>query len=139
MGAEPYLLGSSITAIVGQRVVRKVHEDCKVSYSSDEAVTNELKSVLGRLWPGKDGEPILLYKGEGDKECGDTGYFGRIGIFEVLPVTPKISRLILERASPAEIEDKAREEGMVTMKQDGFLKALSGITSIEEVLRVGEE
>ncbi|KKQ98735.1 MAG: General secretory pathway protein E [Candidatus Woesebacteria bacterium GW2011_GWB1_39_12] len=137
MGAEPYLLASSMTAIVGQRVVRKIHEGCKTSYVAQPKVVEEMKGVLGNLWPkGKDNS---IYKGKGDVDCGNSGYFGRVAVFEVLPVTEKISRLILERASSAEIETEARNEGMITMKQDGYLKVLEGITTAEEVLRVAQE
>ena len=137
MGAEPYLLASSMTAIVAQRVVRQIHKDCKVGYTPDPKVLADMKSVLGSLWPiNRDGQ---LYKGEGDPECGNSGYFGRVGIFEVLPITEKISRLILERAASSAIEREAREEGMITLKQDGYLKVLEGISTIEEVLRVAQE
>ncbi|KKQ93258.1 MAG: General secretory pathway protein E [Candidatus Woesebacteria bacterium GW2011_GWB1_39_10b] len=137
MGAEPYLLASSMTAIVSQRVVRKIHDDCKVSYAAEPKVIEEMKGVLDSLWPkGKDAN---IYKGKGDPECGGSGYFGRVAIFEVLPVTEKISRLILERASSAEIEKEAKSEEMITMKQDGYLKVLEGITTVEEVLRVAQE
>jgi type IV pilus assembly protein PilB len=138
MGAEPYLLASSITAIAAQRVVRKIHEDCKFDYKPDPKVVEEMKSTLGNLWQ-KTEDNIKLYRGKGDKECGSSGYYGRVAIFEVLPVSEKVSRLILERATGAQIERVAREEGMITMKQDGYLKALEGITSIEEVLRVAQE
>jgi type II secretory ATPase GspE/PulE/Tfp pilus assembly ATPase PilB-like protein len=137
MGAEPYLLASSMTAIVAQRVVRKTHDKCKEAYTPDPKIIEEMKTILGTLWPqGRDGQ---LYKGKGDAECGDTGYYGRIGIFEVLPVTEKISRLILERKAASDIEKVAREEGMITLKQDGYLKVLEGITTIDEVLRVAQE
>lgn len=137
MGAEPYLLASSLTAVVAQRVVRKIHEKCKEVYLPDPKVAEEIKVGLGNLWPAaSEGK---LYKGKGDAECGNSGYFGRVGIFEVLPVTEKISRLILERAASAMIEKQAREEGMITLKQDGFLKVLDGITTLEEILRVAQE
>lgn len=138
MGAEPYLLASSMTAVLAQRVVRKIHEDCKVEYEADKKVIEEMKSVLGNLWP-VDKKDNKLYKGEGCDECGDSGYYGRIGIFEVMPVTEKISRMILERSPASEIEHQARTEGMITMKQDGYLKVLEGITTPEEVLRVAQE
>ena len=137
MGAEPYLLASSMTAIVAQRVVREIHEKCKKAYTPDPKVIEDVKGVLGTLWP-KDGK-TTLYKGTGDADCNNTGYYGRIGIFEVLPVTEKISRLILERAPSSKIESQAREEGMITLKQDGYMKVLEGISSIEEVLRVAQE
>jgi type IV pilus assembly protein PilB len=137
MGAEPYLLASSMTAVVAQRVVRKVHDKCKTSYQPDPKVVEQMKAVLGPLWQGQDN--ITLWKGQGDPECNNTGYYGRVGIFEVLPVTERISRLILERVAAADIEKLAKEEGMVSLKQDGMLKVLEGITTIEEVLRVAEE
>ena len=137
MKAEPYLLASSMTAIVAQRVVRKVHEDCKTSYTPEPKVVEELKKVLGPLWQPK-GE-VKLYKGKGDTDCGNTGYYGRIGIFEVLPVTEKIGRLILERASAPAVQKQAVAEGMVSLKQDGYLKVVEGVSSMEEVLRVAQE
>lgn len=137
MGAEPYLLASSMTAVVAQRVVRRVHEKCREGYDPDANIQGEIKSVVGNLWPID--KPMKLFKGKGDEECGNSGYYGRVGIYEVLPVTEKVSRLILERASSADIEKQAKEEGMITLKQDGYLKALEGVTSIEEVLRVAQE
>ncbi|MGB6838990.1 MAG: ATPase, T2SS/T4P/T4SS family, partial [Microgenomates group bacterium] len=137
MGAEPYLLASSITAVVAQRVVRKIHDKCRVSYDADPKVVEEIKDILGSLWP--DGKAVKLYKGKGDAECNNSGYYGRVGIFEVLPVTEKISRLILEHKSAFEIEKQAREGGMITLKQDGYSKVLEGTTTLEEVLRVAQE
>lgn len=137
MGAEPYLLASSMTAIVAQRVGRKIHEACKVSYEPDKEVTAEVLSHLGPLWP-KD-KPVKFYKGQGCQECGNSGYFGRVGIFEVLPVTDNVSKLILQRAPASEIAKVAKDEGMVSLKQDGYLKVLEGITTIEEILRVAQE
>jgi type IV pilus assembly protein PilB len=138
MRAEPYLLASSITAIVAQRVVRKIHEDCKTEYVPEPKVIEEMKMTLGTLWP-KDKRNVQLFRGKGDPDCGNTGYIGRIGIFEVLPVSEKISRLILEHASSADIEKVAVSEGMIAMKQDGYMKVLEGITTVEEVLRVAQE
>lgn len=137
MGAEPYLLASSITAIMGQRVLRKIHPACRVDYVPDEKIVAEIKNSLGNLW--KPSGQVKFYKGQGCAECGNTGYFGRVAIFEVLPVSEKVSRLILERASSADIEAAAKAEGMVTMKQDGYLKVVEGMTSVEEVLRVAQE
>jgi type IV pilus assembly protein PilB len=137
MGSEPYLLTSSMTAIIAQRVARKVHDACKESYVPDPKIIEEMKVVLGPLWPkDHDGK---LYKGKGCQECANSGYYGRVGLFEVLPVTDSIGRMILERSTSTDIEAKAKEEGMVTLKQDGYLKVLSGETTIEEVLRVAQE
>jgi type II secretory ATPase GspE/PulE/Tfp pilus assembly ATPase PilB-like protein len=137
MGAEPYLLASSMTAVVAQRVVRKIHDKCKVAYDADAKVVSEIKATLGNLWP--DGKTVKLYKGKGCGECNNSGYYGRVGIFEVLSITEKVSRLILERSPASVIEKQAREEGMITLKQDGYLKVLEGITTLEETLRVAQD
>jgi len=137
MGAEPYLLASSMTCIVAQRVVRVIHNQCKEAYIPDPKVVQEIKQELGNLWQPQG--QVKLYRGKGDVECGNTGYYGRIGIFEVLPVTEKIGKLILERSSAAEIEKEAVAEGMITLKQDGLLKVTEGITTVEEVLRVAQD
>lgn len=137
MGAEPYLLASTITAIVGQRVVRKVHAECKTQYKPDAAIVTEMKSVLGPLTPqGGIGD---LFKGEGDPDCSHSGYYGRIGIFEVLTVSEKIGSLVLGRTPANKIEEAARTDSMITMKQDGYMKVLEGITTVDEVLRVAQE
>ena len=140
MGAEPFLLASTMTAVVAQRVVRRIHEQCKEVYAPPQSVVDDIKAVLGPLMPPlpPDGK-IKLYKGKGDTQDGNTGYLGRMGIFEVMPITEKIGRLILERQPASEIEKQAREEGMISMKQDGYLKTLEGITTIEEALRVAQE
>lgn len=137
LGAETFLLASTINAIMAQRIVRRICPTCKESFVPDPKIIGEIKNVLGRFLP-QNGE-VKLYKGKGCKECNGEGYLGRIGIFEVLPVSSKIASLILEKPEVAIIEKQAIEEGMITMKQDGFLKALGGITTIEEVLRVAQE
>jgi type II secretory ATPase GspE/PulE/Tfp pilus assembly ATPase PilB-like protein len=137
MGAEPYLLASSITAIAAQRVLRKIDEKTKESYLPDPKIIAEMKTVLGPLWPkDHDGK---LFRGKPTPENNNSGYHGRIAIFEVMPATETIGRLILERSSANQIDEKARAEGMITLKQDGYLKVLEGITTIEEVLRVAQE
>lgn len=135
MGAEPFLLASAVNAVLGQRILRKVCGHCRVAYSPSPEVVDNIKQVLDRLTPNKT---LQLYKGGGCNECGNTGYQGRTGIYEFLVVSEKISQLILSRASASEIEKQARMEGMITMKQEGYLKALEGVTTLEEVLRVAE-
>jgi len=135
--AEPFLLASSLTCLVAQRICRRVCPDCKEEYEPLPEIVGDIKKVLGKLLPPK--KEIKLTRGKKCSTCNNTGYLGRIGIFEVLPVTEKIARLILERAPAGDIEKQAIEEGMITMKQDGYLKALEGITTIEEVLRVAQE
>jgi len=141
MEMEPFLLASSMTCVVGQRVARKICQHCRQAYKPPVEVVEDLKQVLGPLFDGflknKQGE-VQLYKGGQCEECNGTGYSGRVGVFEVLPVTEKIGRLILERAPSSKIETQAKEDGMVGMKQDGYLKVLEGVTTLEEVLRVAE-
>lgn len=141
LGAEPFLLSSSLNAVVGQRIVRKICPHCKESYEPPEMIVADIKQVLGNLLPPdkiKDGK-LELFKGKGCDECGSTGFLGRVGIFEVLPVSDKISKMILTHSDANDIERQAKEEGMITMKEDGYLKAVEGVTTIEEVLRVAQD
>lgn len=141
MGAEPYLVASALNAVVAQRVVRRICNACKETYEPPEQLIADIKKVLGNLFSSaklNEGK-VLLYRGKGCSECGNTGYSGRIGIFEVLPVEEKVGRLVLEHASSDDVEKQAVESGMITMKQDGYLKTLEGITTIEEVLRVAQD
>ncbi len=140
MKAEPYLLASTMTCIVGQRVARKICSVCRKPYDPAVAVEEDIRKVLGKLFPNTDPTKRLqLYKGEGCEQCGGTGYKGRMGIYEVLPMTERVGRLILERSAASDIENQAVNEGMVTMKQDGYLKVVEGVTTIDEVLRVAQE
>lgn len=139
MGAESYLVSSTVTAIVGQRVVRKICPTCKVGKAASPEIVQRLKAGVGKLHSFDSTKSLQLYIGSGCKECNNTGYLGRVGIFEVLVISEKIARLILSREPAQGIEEEAITDGMVTMKQDGFLKVIEGITTIEEVLRVAEE
>jgi type IV pilus assembly protein PilB len=137
MGMEPFLLDSAINAVVGQRILRQICSHCKFAYTPPPEITENIKQVLGNLIP--QNKEIKLYKGKGCAVCGDLGYLGRTGVFEVLVISEKIMKLILERASASALEKQAIEEGMITLKQDGYLKALEGVTTLEEVLRVGQD
>ncbi len=139
MGVEPFLLTSALNAVVGQRVVRKICLRCKVEFNAPGEVLENIKSVLGKLLPTSMQNGIKLYKGQGCNFCGHIGYLGRIGIFEVLVISEKIAKLILDHASAQNIEQEAIDGGMVTMKQDGYLKVLEGVTTLEEVLRVAQD
>lgn len=140
LGAEPFLVVSTVNCILGQRIVRKICSFCKQDFEPPEEVVADIKNVLGKLYPTLEaGKKLRLYHGKGCNECNSTGYQGRIGVFEVLPISEKISRMILERVSSIAIEKQAVEEQMITMKQDGYLKAVESITSLEEVLRVAQD
>lgn len=142
MEAEPFLLASSMTCVVAQRVVRKICDGCRESYPPPPQILEEMQKVLGPLYEAYvsklGGKPVTLSRGRKCDKCGETGYKGRIGVFEVLKVTEKIGKLILERAPAIQIEQAAVGDGMVLMEQDGYLKALEGVTTLEEVMRVAK-
>ena len=146
MKAEPFLISSTLNVIVAQRLVRKLHE-VKEKYNLKEAAIKDLKKycdldkILKILLEEKLIKPkqtlkdIVFYKQKTSKECLE-GYKGRVGIYEVLPVTETIKDLIIKKADSDQIQEQAQKEGMRTMIEDGFIKAVQGVTSIEEVLRV---
>lgn len=140
LGAEPFLIASVLNASVAQRIVRKVCLSCKSDYTPSPEMQANIKDILGPLFPRQytEGKPILLSKGEGCNECNHTGYLGRIAIFEVLKITSAINTMILRQGGAKEIQDQAKKEGLITMKQDGYLKVLDQLTTIEEILRVAE-
>lgn len=139
-GIEPFLISSTVNAVFAQRLVRKICKTCVVSskLTEEEKYTINhnpaLKAVFHDLKKGLD--KITVYKGTGCKVCGQTGYSGRIGVFEVLEVSEKIKDLVSRRASSDEIMKVAKKEGMTTILEDGVKKVMSGVTTIEEVLRV---
>ncbi len=154
MGIEPFLIASTVRTVIGQRLVRRISEEGKQSYQSDAAETEALHEVLGKLLPEKDAEmaavaqdlgyeslPLkgqnayTLFKGM-DSPASPGGYKGRMGLYEVFPVSDAIKALILKRATSSEIQKVAEAEGMVSMREDGYLKALAGYTTLSEVNRV---
>ena len=140
LGAEPFLISSVLNASLAQRITRKICENCKEYYSPSPEIVENIKQVLGPVLPAKygRGEPMQIARGKGCQECNFSGYLGRIAIFEVLKITPAINKLILKASSAKDIEEQAKLEGLITMKQDGYLKVLECVTTIEEVLRVAE-
>ena len=142
LGTKPSLITPSINAIVGQRLVRKLC-DCKEAYEPAKESIESLKKILSIISPkAKVDIPKdipKLYRAKGCPKCNNLGYKGRIGIFEVFTINPEIEKLIMELASETELTMASLESGMITMLQDGILKALSGITSIDEVKRVTGE
>lgn len=139
MGVEPFLITSSINVVIAQRLVRKMCQNCKAEYAIPETVRAEIKDEIAHLKnikvAGFNEQELKFYHGTGCDQCTN-GYKGRIGIYEVLPMTPRIEELAVKKAPASDINKAAIEEGMITMKQDGILKALKGVTTIDEVLRV---
>ena len=138
MKAEPYLIASTVTCVVGQRVVRKICPTCRISKVPQKEIVEKMKEVLGGLFDYEKNKNLKLFEGRGCKECNNTGYLGRIGIFEVLLISEKIAKMIIVRSRAQDIAKQAVSEGMITMRQDGILKVLEGITTVEEVLREAE-
>ena len=144
MGVEEFLIASSVNLIIAQRLVRKVCENCKtedqLSKEMIEAITRELeKAFIPKDEIDKIIEDGKFYKGTGCDKCGKSGMKGRVGIYEVLEVSPEIVNLIAKKATSAQIQDMAQKEGMKLILVDGIEKAKKGITTVNEVLRVSIE
>jgi len=132
IGVEPYLISSSVIGVLAQRLIRNICPQCRVPYQTDQSMLAKLSEYFPELK-----EPITLYKGKGCKNCKQSGYWGRTGIFELLIVDERIKQLISEKASPQIIRETARETtGMISLRDDGLKKVLKGITTLEEVDRV---
>lgn len=130
MGVEPFLVASSVVGVLGQRLARTICPNCKEPY---EPSAEAIKRFGLSMFSDSD---LSFYRGRGCDNCKMTGYRGRTGIHEILTITDRVRALILRRSSTAEIKQAATEEGMSTMQDDGLNKVLSGVTSMEECLRV---
>ena len=130
MGIEPFLSASAVTLVLAQRLARRLCSECKEAYVPDEATLQHIE------FPYEPGKPPTLYRAKGCKKCNGIGYRGRMGVHEVMTMSEAIERLAVENASADEIKRQAIEEGMLTLRDDGFSKVKLGQTSIEEVLRV---
>lgn len=130
MGIEPFLITSSVNAYLAQRLARKICPSCKEPYKPAPKMLAELGIKPSQLKGGK------LFHGKGCPECLNTGYSGRVGIFELLVLTAGVRKMIMEHSEAPLIKEIAIKEGMVTLLQDGLNKAIEGITTVEEVLRV---
>ncbi len=131
MGIEPFLVGSALDCVLAQRLARRLCPKCKEAYEP----TPEM--LLANRFPWQDGMPLpTIYRPVGCSACSKTGYKGRLALHEVMAVTEEIERLTVERASSMAITKVAIEQGMITLRHDGLLKVLAGVTSIEEIFRV---
>jgi type IV pilus assembly protein PilB len=133
MGVESFLVSSAINCVLAQRLIRKLCPNCRVPYEPDPEVLNTLDFPMDKI----EGD-LMLYKSNenGCAKCSGTGYKGRIGLYEVMPMSEEIQRLTVKEASATMIMSQAIEEGLLTMRDDGFVKVSMGLTSIEEVMRV---
>ncbi len=155
MGAEPFLIASTVNVIIAQRLVRRLCVECRQTYTMDEKelVTlgklYDLDSVftylrndkIGKKYIGDatDFSTVQFYKAVGCDQCGGEGYKGRNGIYEVLEMTTDIRKLVTQEATTEQINDQAKKEGMASMIDDGFLNVIKGVTTLEEVMRVTKE
>jgi len=129
MGVEPFLISSSLIGILAQRLVRVICSKCRSKYTPTDEIMKDLDLPKG----------MEFYRGKGCEACKNTGYKGRIGIFELLIMTDSIKKMVVNRTSADDITKKALSEGMRTLRDDGLDKVRSGITTIDEVIRVTEE
>lgn len=131
MGIEPYLLGDSLVGIIAQRLVRRLCPECKESYEADEEEKRVLKVPQN--------EPLNLYKACGCEACGNTGYYGRIGVYEIMPISRKIKNLIASGANADEITAQAVTEGMNTLRMSASNYVKQGLTSFSEMMKITYE
>lgn len=139
MGVEPFLITSSLNAVVGQRLVRRICENCREKTVIPAAILSRVQKELSASPSGQlkdiNLDQLVFYHGRGCPNCTD-GYRGRVGIFEVMAMTEEIESLAVKRAPASEIQRASVKAGMVTMVQDGLMKALKGLTTVDEVMRV---
>jgi len=154
MHIEGFLLASTLNAVLAQRLIRRICPDCKEEIEAPKEVEEQMVEVLTAIEANKvlmmkdnevaksvksiNKEKIKLYKGKGCSKCGNTGYRGRIGMFELLTMSDEIGHAILDNAPASTIDQISREQGMITLTQDGYLRVLEGHTTLEEVMRVSD-
>jgi type II secretory ATPase GspE/PulE/Tfp pilus assembly ATPase PilB-like protein len=134
MGAEGYLLASTVNVIIAQRLVRKICQNCLEEFTPDKETLDYFEKILG-----KSIKEQKFYKGRAARSVVTTGYKSRIGIYELFVASEEIRKLTIARASGDDLKKQARKEGMRTMLEDGVDKVASGMTTLEEVLRAVRE
>jgi len=154
MEIEPFLIASTVSTVIGQRLVRKLCTKCRKATTATPATEAAITKMVGSLLPKSEAEAKALgysnlpkagsknfqvYQPVGCNQCNNTGYSGRIGIFEVFNLSPALEQLVVNHATTYEIQQQALKEGMITMRQDGIFKALGGITTVEEVIAKASE
>jgi len=127
MGVEPFLVSSAISGVLAQRLVRRICKECRQEYVPEKGdVPADFKIEKGQK----------LYRGAGCRDCRNSGYRGRLGIFEMLMITDQLRGMIVERRSATELQVVARKDGLKLMREDGWSKVLNGMTTVEEIVRV---
>jgi type II secretory ATPase GspE/PulE/Tfp pilus assembly ATPase PilB-like protein len=144
MGVKPFLIAPSLNAILGQRLARKICDECKEEIKLTAEQLTFVKKVVAEI-PKESGEKVApeaewkFLKGKGCKKCNDSGYKGRVGIYEILTMSTEIKTALGDNISEEKVKELAKAQGMTTMQQDGVLKVLDGHTTIEEIIRVAGE
>lgn len=144
MGVPPYLLSSSLELIIAQRLVRKLCDHCKQPVETGPELLEVVKKAMDKLHVEGEIDPALVsgmkfFVGKGCDKCNGIGYYGRVGLYEVFRMDNSIRKLLYDNASTMEILDVAQQHGMVTLEQAGIIKALQGVTSLDEVYRVARK
>jgi type IV pilus assembly protein PilB len=129
MGIEPFLVATSVNLIQAQRLIRRICKDCKKEHPTP------VEALVDIGFTPEEAQKLKTFKGKGCPSCNDTGYKGRIGLYEVMEITDEIRELILIGASALELRKKSIEDGMITLRESGLYKIRNGVTTIEEVLR----
>jgi type II secretory ATPase GspE/PulE/Tfp pilus assembly ATPase PilB-like protein len=135
MGAQDYLIASSLIGVLAQRLIRVICPSCKNEIFPVPEMLDEIEFTRGDAQKGPD----RFYEGTGCEQCGNTGFIGRLGIYELMPVNDDIRKLTVGKADSNQIRKKALENGMRPLRDDGWLKVRQGVTSIAEILRVTQE
>jgi general secretion pathway protein E len=133
IGVEPFLISSSVLAVVAQRLIRVLCKDCKQPYTPDETALKSIGIIQDQI------EEAIFYKAEGCENCFHTGYKGRTGIFETMRMESSLKSLILHTYDSNLIKSEAINQNMITLRQDGVQKVIKGVSTIEEVIRVTQK
>ncbi len=144
MGAKPFVLAPAINIIIAQRLVRRICKECQEEYVADAGIKDRIRDAMQGVAvnvfdPKALDQEVKLVRAKGCSVCNGTGYQGRVGAFEVMPIEGRVEELILQGADSSQLREAAFQGGMTTIAQDGYLKVLSQITTLEEVERVTEE
>jgi type II secretory ATPase GspE/PulE/Tfp pilus assembly ATPase PilB-like protein len=134
MGVEPYLVSSCLEGVIAQRLVRCVCRECRTPMVPDDVIMEEIRGMFPR-----EVEKASFFAAKGCPNCSFTGYRGRIALFEIMILNDRLRSMVVHQKPSNEIKRAAMEEGLVTLRQDGWSRVLSGMTTVEEVVRVARK